>query len=178
MKELTTDEIVEVNGEKWIIAKCHKTDVPLQVKLLDIPLQIIERYRPMQKDDLLFPDLNYRTVCKPLKKMIKECGSNKNINFQSAGRLRFMAKCRPLRVYLRNTGGRLTVAISFGQQTCQSWNALHHLQTMIGFLLRIAIENLCLLFGRAAEQPGFRPPDCIVTTIAPVLGGGNLCHNL
>jgi len=105
MKELTTDEIVEVNGEKWIIAKRYKTDVPLQVKLLDIPLQIIERYRPMQKDNLLFPDLNYRTVCKQLKKMIKECGSNKNINFHSAGRLRLMAKCRPLRVYLRNAGG-------------------------------------------------------------------------
>lgn len=38
MKELTTDEIVEVNGEKWIIAKRHKTNVPFQVKLLDIPL--------------------------------------------------------------------------------------------------------------------------------------------
>ena len=45
MKELTTDEIVEVNGEKWIIGKRHKTDVPFQVKLLDIPMQIIERYK-------------------------------------------------------------------------------------------------------------------------------------
>lgn len=49
---------------------------------------------------------------------------------------------------------------------------------MIGFLLRIAIENLCLLFGRAAERPGFRLPDCVATTIDSVLGGGNLCHNL
>ncbi len=30
MKELTTDEIVEVNGEKWIIGKRHKTDVPFR----------------------------------------------------------------------------------------------------------------------------------------------------
>ena len=45
MKELTTDEIVEVNGEKWILSKRHKTNVPFQVKLLDIPLQIIERYK-------------------------------------------------------------------------------------------------------------------------------------
>lgn len=44
IKELTNDRIVEVNGEKWIISKCHKTGVPFQVKLLDIPLQIIERY--------------------------------------------------------------------------------------------------------------------------------------
>lgn len=39
MKELTTDEIVEVNGEKWIVGKRHKTNVPFQVKLLDIPLR-------------------------------------------------------------------------------------------------------------------------------------------
>lgn len=38
MKELTTDEIVEVNGEKWILSKRHKTNVPFQVKLLDVPL--------------------------------------------------------------------------------------------------------------------------------------------
>ena len=40
IKELTNDRIVEVNGEKWIISKRHKTGVPFQVKLLDIPLQI------------------------------------------------------------------------------------------------------------------------------------------
>jgi len=45
IKELTNDNIVEVNGEKWILSKRHKTKVPFQVKLLDIPLQIIERYR-------------------------------------------------------------------------------------------------------------------------------------
>ena len=45
IKELTNDRIVEVNGEKWIISKRHKTGVPFQVKLLDIPLQIIERSR-------------------------------------------------------------------------------------------------------------------------------------
>lgn len=54
MKELTTDEIMEVNGEKWIIGKRHKTDVPFQVKLLDIPLQIIERYKHLSKGKLAF----------------------------------------------------------------------------------------------------------------------------
>ena len=51
LKKLTTDDIVEVNGEKWILAKRHKTHVPYQVKLLDVPLQIIDRYRPFQKDN-------------------------------------------------------------------------------------------------------------------------------
>ena len=39
MKELTTDNIVEVNGEKWIVGKRHKTGVPYLVKLLAVPLR-------------------------------------------------------------------------------------------------------------------------------------------
>ena len=81
VKELTTDDIVEVNGEKWILSKRHKTKVPFQVKLLDIPLQIIKRYEPYQTDKSVFPNLNYWSICKPLKKMIKECGITKAISF-------------------------------------------------------------------------------------------------
>lgn len=81
IKELTTDDIVEVNGEKWILSKRHKTKIPFQVKLLDIPLQIIKRYEPFQENKLVFPNLNYWSICKPLKKMIKECGIYKDISF-------------------------------------------------------------------------------------------------
>ena len=81
IKELTTDDIVEINGEKWILSKRHKTKVNFQVKLLDIPLQIIKRYERFQEDKLVFPNLNYWNICKPLKKMIKECGISKDIFF-------------------------------------------------------------------------------------------------
>lgn len=81
IQELTYDDIVEVNGEKWILSKRHKTKVPFQVKLLDIPLQIIERYKLQQENNLVFPNLNYWSVCKPLKKMIKECGITNSISF-------------------------------------------------------------------------------------------------
>ena len=83
IKELTTDDIVEVNGEKWILSKRHQTKIPVQVKLLDIPLQIIKRYEPFQENKLVFPNLNlnYWSICKPLKKMIKECGIDKDISF-------------------------------------------------------------------------------------------------
>ena len=64
IKELNNDQIVEVNGEKWIISKRHKTGVPFQVKLLDIPLQIIERYKAFQENNLVFPNLNYWSICK------------------------------------------------------------------------------------------------------------------
>lgn len=84
MKELTTDEIVEVNGEKWIVGKRHKTNVPFQVKLLDIPLQIIERYKHLSKGKLVFGEINYWTMCKQLKKVIQECGIEKQISYHCA----------------------------------------------------------------------------------------------
>ena len=84
IKELTADEIVEVNGEKWILSRRHKTKVPFQVKLLDIPLQIISRYEPFREDNLVFPDLSYWSLCKPLKRMIRECGITKSISFHVA----------------------------------------------------------------------------------------------
>ena len=45
VKNLTTDNIVDINGDKWIISKRHKTSIPFQVKLMDAPLQIIDRYK-------------------------------------------------------------------------------------------------------------------------------------
>ena len=78
LKELTTDNIVEVNGDKWIVGKRHKTGVPYQVKLLEVPMQIIERYRdyPTENPKSVFGEVNYWSVCKKLKPVMKECGFN------------------------------------------------------------------------------------------------------
>ena len=86
LKELTTDYIVEVNGEKWIVGKRHKTDVPYQVKLLAVPLQIIERYRdyPKANPKSVFGEVNYWSVCKKLKPVMKECGIDKPISAHCA----------------------------------------------------------------------------------------------
>ena len=84
IKQLTTNEIIEVNGEKWIVSKRQKTNVPFQVKLLDIPLQIIERYSFLSKDNLVFGKINYWTICKQLKRVISECGIEKEISFHTA----------------------------------------------------------------------------------------------
>ena len=86
LKELTTDSIVEVNGEKWIVGKRHKTGVSYQVKLLDVPLQIIERYRdyPKANPKSVFGEVNYWSVCKKLKPVMKECGIDKPISAHCA----------------------------------------------------------------------------------------------
>ena len=80
MKNLTTDNIVDINGDKWIVSHRHKTNVPYQVKLMDVPLQIIERYKHLQEDKFVFGKLNYWSICKKLKKVISACGIEKQIS--------------------------------------------------------------------------------------------------
>ena len=58
--------------------------VPFQVKLLDIPLQIIERYKYLSEDKLVFGKINYWTMCKQLKKVMAECGIEKQISYHCA----------------------------------------------------------------------------------------------
>jgi len=86
LKELTTDNIIEVNGEKWIVGKRHKTGVPYHVKLLEVPLQIIDRYCNFPKDNpkSVFGEINYWSVCKKLKPVMKECGIDKPISAHCA----------------------------------------------------------------------------------------------
>jgi len=86
LKELTTDNIVEMGDDKWIVGKRHKTDVPYQVKLLDVPLQIIERYSHFPKDNpkSVFGEVNYWSVCKKIKTVMKECGIDKPISAHCA----------------------------------------------------------------------------------------------
>ena len=56
------------------------TNIVLILSRTDV-LQIIKRYERFQEDKLVFPNLNYWNICKPLKKMIKECGISKDISF-------------------------------------------------------------------------------------------------
>ena len=84
IKELTTDQIVDVNGEQWIMSKRHKTKVPYQVKLLPIPLEIIRRYEHIRTDNHVFGTCNYWSMCKQLKTVIKECGIEKPISWHCA----------------------------------------------------------------------------------------------
>ena len=81
VKELTTDNIVGVNGDKWIIGRRHKTNIPFQVKLMDVPLQIIDRYKHLQEDELVFGKMNYWSMCKKLKTVMKVCGIEKQISY-------------------------------------------------------------------------------------------------
>ena len=81
IKNLTTDNIVEMNGALWIVSKRQKTGVPFQVKLMDIPMQIIKRYEPFRKEKRLFNIGSLDMVNKRIKNIAKKCGIEKPVSF-------------------------------------------------------------------------------------------------
>ena len=81
IKNLTTDNIVEMNGAQWIVSKRQKTGVPFQVKLMDIPMQIIKRYEPFRKEKRLFNIGSLDMVNKRIKNIAKKCGIEKPVSF-------------------------------------------------------------------------------------------------
>ena len=81
IKNLTTDNIVEMNGSKWIVSKRQKTKVPFQIKLMDIPMQIVERYKSFRKDNHLFNIGNLDSINKRIKKVAAMCGIKKHVSF-------------------------------------------------------------------------------------------------
>lgn len=83
IKHLTTENIVEIGGNKWIVAKRQKTGVPYQIRLLDIPLMIIERYKTLKGDNRLLPFGCNSAINRNLKQIMKECGIEKHISFHS-----------------------------------------------------------------------------------------------
>lgn len=77
IKELKLTDMVNVNGSTWIISQRHKTHTPFQVKLLNIPLEIIRRYH--QEGQTIFPPMEYRTMAKRIHRVMDECGFHKHI---------------------------------------------------------------------------------------------------
>lgn len=81
IKNLTTDNIVEMNSGYWIVSKRQKTNVPFQIKLMDIPIRIIKRYEHLREGNKLFNIVSYNMVNRRIKKIAKSCGIQKNISF-------------------------------------------------------------------------------------------------
>jgi integrase len=85
LKNLTWKEIVtEEDGSLWISKSRQKTGIPFNVKLLNIPIQIMERYREFSKDDLVFHVFYQEKINKLLKKIAKLCGIDKPLSFHQS----------------------------------------------------------------------------------------------
>ena len=81
MNELTEEFIRDYCLYPWIVSKRQKTGVALQVKLMDIPMQIVERYKPLRKDSHLFNIGRLDTTNKRIKKVAAMCGIKKRISY-------------------------------------------------------------------------------------------------
>lgn len=88
LKLLTWKDIVtEEDGSQWISMSRQKTDILFNVKLLDIPIHIIEKYRGISrtdKDDAVFKVLSHRRISDALKVIAKHCNITTNITFHVA----------------------------------------------------------------------------------------------
>ena len=58
-----------------------QTGVPFQIKLMDIPMQIIRRYEPFRRDKRLFNIGSLDMVNKRIKAVAKKCGIEKPVSF-------------------------------------------------------------------------------------------------
>lgn len=58
--------------------------MPFQIKLIDIPMQIIKRYEPFRTDKRLFNIGSLDMVNKRIKSVAKKCGIEKPISFHLA----------------------------------------------------------------------------------------------
>jgi integrase len=85
LKNLTWKEIVtEEDGSLWISAFRQKTKVRFNVKLLDIPLKIIEKYRGQAKDNAVFSIRGLNRVNQVLKQIAPVCKIDRTISFHVA----------------------------------------------------------------------------------------------
>lgn len=85
LKHLSADMLRRwPDGNLWIDTKRQKTDVPVHVRLLDIPIRLIEKYGGTTEGDLLFPVPSNQKVNAYLKEIASVCGIDKDLTFHMA----------------------------------------------------------------------------------------------
>ena len=85
LKQLTWKEIItEEDGSLWISTDRQKTGIPFHVKLLDIPMQIIEKYKGLAKGENVFSMLGHGRTNYALKIIAKHCDITTPLSFHVA----------------------------------------------------------------------------------------------
>ena len=85
MRALTEKNLVKAeDGSLWIHTERQKTGTPECVRLMEIPLAILEKYKGMDADGKLLPMLTKESMNRHLKKMSVMCGINRPISFHQA----------------------------------------------------------------------------------------------
>ena len=82
LKKLTWKDIItEDDGSLWISADRQKTKTTFNVKLLSVPVQIMEHYRGLADDDRVFPPMSLGQVNVGLKRVARNCNIERVLTF-------------------------------------------------------------------------------------------------
>lgn len=85
LKKLTWKDIIKENdGSLWISSERQKTKTAFNVKLLDIPIQIIEYYEGLADNDNVFPVMSLGQVNVGLKRIARHCKINRTLTYHMA----------------------------------------------------------------------------------------------
>ena len=85
IRKLTVHELVTTDDDRqWIVTARKKTGTVSRIRLLDIPLQIIEKYRDDRTNDRVFHVPGYTTIDINLKRIDEICAINKRLTFHMA----------------------------------------------------------------------------------------------
>ncbi len=83
--ELTSENLVEGDdGKVWLRTRRQKTDTPVDVPLLEIPMMILKKYRGLQKGGKLLPVPSNQKCNDYLKEIAAICGIDKELTFHLA----------------------------------------------------------------------------------------------
>lgn len=82
LKNLRTEHIVKsFDGNLWIMTKRQKTDISVNVPLLPVALEIIEKYKDKCDEGIVLPSMSNQRLNSYLKEIADVCGINKNLTF-------------------------------------------------------------------------------------------------
>ena len=84
-KNLTADRLQTFfDGNLWIITRRKKTNTESNIRLLDVPQRIIEKYKGMTRDGHVFP-MPSNTTCNKIQKEIgRQCGFKVRLTYHVA----------------------------------------------------------------------------------------------
>lgn len=75
---------IAFDNSLWIMSKRQKTNVQFNVRLLNTPIQILEKYKRSQKEGKILPVISNQKLNEYLKEIADLCSITKNLTFHMA----------------------------------------------------------------------------------------------